>query len=55
MFHPALSSRPGWPANIVRKGAKNFAEVTIVTVRRQRKWDKMARGLRDTRGRCWSG
>ena len=26
-----------------------------LVVCRQRKWDKMARGLRDTRGRCWSG
>ena len=25
------------------------------SVCRQRKWDKMARCLRDTWGRCWSG
>ena len=29
-----------------------FKAVTGI-VRRQRKWDKMARGLRDTRGRYW--
>ena len=27
----------------------------LVSVCRQRKWDKMARCLRDTWGRCWSG
>ena len=26
-----------------------------ISVRRQRKWDKMAGCLRDTWGRCWSG
>ena len=29
--------------------------IYYVTVCRQRKWDKMARCLRDTWGRCWSG
>ena len=28
---------------------------TLLGVCRQRKWDKMARCLRDTWGRCWSG
>ena len=35
------------------KKAHNTYRVTNVC--RQRKWDKMARCLRDTWGRCWSG
>ena len=32
-----------------------FHHMGVDSVCRQRKWDKMARCLRDTWGRCWSG
>ena len=41
---------------LVGTGSVNWdTQLAITSVCRQRKWDKMARCLRDTWGRCWSG